>query len=526
MANLIEIPWKKNQLGFWADSTRSDSVANYRSERDAMLRRWHGEIARPGRRKSTSWPNPIVRDDYIGIPTPANSPFASLLLGDCLVWLHSLNSGGYGTLTIDGEPLLAHRVAYTQAVGEISSGKQINHLCDRPYCVQPAHIYPGDHQDNADDARLFALYSMLSPADRIQITPDAEYQDSLLKRLQASERFEFVQPWESPTKPAQTLLDEFECPEHDFRIPAGETARVCRICDRFEHDDEFTSNFHIAAIGREIYPVSQLIDSIYDEVVSLELGQDDWKGWRERCCYRGSILVLGDSHVLRNCMCYLCQSDRVTFREHLDRSLTPEEAAILDICDRMEPLIRQHIEQMRRDVFEWMLPHIYQHLTDDQKSLFLDHLDECTLTEVRSAAHHAEVLLGYFIHTVTTYNSLEEFFERDRLYKHWLRAVIPVPDDPEVGELCMSSASATGKKIIELLDAVVADFEFPRETMLRSDIQKLRIMTQVLLNTILCDVVTYDLYGRTSRSREYPYPHESCVQEILFPIPSDEIQLA
>ena len=275
-------------------------MANYKTERDAVLRRWYGEISRTGRRKRTSWPNPIGSDDYVGIPTPVNAPFAFLLHGDCLVWLHALDSGGYGKLTVDGERVLAHRVAYAQAIREISPDQQINHLCDRPYCVQPAHLYAGDQQDNADDAHLFALNTMLSPVDRILLAPNAEYQDPLLKRLRASGRFGFVQPWESHEPQGQTSLDEFECPEHDFRIPAGESARVCRICERFEHEEESSSNFHMAAIGKEIYPVSQLIDSVRDKVVGLELGQDGWQGWREKCCYRGSVMVMGDDHVLRS----------------------------------------------------------------------------------------------------------------------------------------------------------------------------------------------------------------------------------
>ena len=53
--------------------------------------------------------------------------------------------GGYGKLTVDGERLLGHIVAYAQAIGKISYKKQINYLCDRPYCLQPALLYTGEH---------------------------------------------------------------------------------------------------------------------------------------------------------------------------------------------------------------------------------------------------------------------------------------------------------------------------------------------------------------------------------------------
>ena len=35
----------------------------------------------------------------------------------------------------------------------VSSGsrEQVNHLCHRPFCIQPAHLYLGDAQSNAED---------------------------------------------------------------------------------------------------------------------------------------------------------------------------------------------------------------------------------------------------------------------------------------------------------------------------------------------------------------------------------------
>ena len=38
----------------------------------------------------------------------------------------------------------------------------MNHLCDRPYCFQPSHLYAGDQQDNADDRQQFNSTAMLS----------------------------------------------------------------------------------------------------------------------------------------------------------------------------------------------------------------------------------------------------------------------------------------------------------------------------------------------------------------------------
>ena len=32
-------------------------------------------------------------------------------------------------------------------------GEQVNHLCHRPFCIQPAHLYLGNAQTNAEDRK-------------------------------------------------------------------------------------------------------------------------------------------------------------------------------------------------------------------------------------------------------------------------------------------------------------------------------------------------------------------------------------
>ena len=77
-------------------------------------------------------------------PTPLASP--------CLIWRWGLGGGGYGT--IGGR--YARVVAYEQSRDcKVSreSGEQVDHLCHRPFCVQPAHLYHGDAQTNAEDRK-------------------------------------------------------------------------------------------------------------------------------------------------------------------------------------------------------------------------------------------------------------------------------------------------------------------------------------------------------------------------------------
>lgn len=57
----------------------------------------------------------------------------------CWLWTACLVKG-YGQFFFDGKRQGAHRVAYKLIVGEIPVGKQIDHLCKTPSCVNPKHL--------------------------------------------------------------------------------------------------------------------------------------------------------------------------------------------------------------------------------------------------------------------------------------------------------------------------------------------------------------------------------------------------
>lgn len=68
----------------------------------------------------------------------------------CTLYSGPLNRQGYGILRRGGEQL-AHRVFYAERYGPIPKGAQCLHVCDRPGCVETAHLYLGTNADNVRD---------------------------------------------------------------------------------------------------------------------------------------------------------------------------------------------------------------------------------------------------------------------------------------------------------------------------------------------------------------------------------------
>lgn len=58
---------------------------------------------------------------------------------DCWAWLGARTSG-YGTLSVDGQRVYAHRFSYERFVGPIPTGLVIDHLCHNKTCVNPEHL--------------------------------------------------------------------------------------------------------------------------------------------------------------------------------------------------------------------------------------------------------------------------------------------------------------------------------------------------------------------------------------------------
>ena len=120
---------------------------------------------------------------------------------------------------------------FIQTRGQVPEDRQVNHLCNRPYCVQPSHLYAGTGQDNKDDSQIFSKEELLHAPWVLYWSEGRHAEDALLQRLLESNRYDGTEPWEPTTQPAQRPLEEFTCPGHDFAITMfGGNSRICRIC--------------------------------------------------------------------------------------------------------------------------------------------------------------------------------------------------------------------------------------------------------------------------------------------------------
>lgn len=70
---------------------------------------------------------------------------------DCWEWQGGKWKQGYGGFKInDRRNIGAHRFSYLINGGAIGRA-YVLHKCDNPPCVNPSHLFLGNHQDNMDD---------------------------------------------------------------------------------------------------------------------------------------------------------------------------------------------------------------------------------------------------------------------------------------------------------------------------------------------------------------------------------------
>jgi hypothetical protein len=70
----------------------------------------------------------------------------------CWLWVGTLDKDGYGQVdwAIIGKHL-AHRLSWKLFRGPLDDGEKVLHSCDVPRCVNPDHLFKGDHLINMED---------------------------------------------------------------------------------------------------------------------------------------------------------------------------------------------------------------------------------------------------------------------------------------------------------------------------------------------------------------------------------------
>lgn len=72
---------------------------------------------------------------------------------ECWEWLAYKTQEGYGRIKYKDRSLEASRASWMINRGEIPKRMFVLHICDNPACVNPDHLYIGDHLDNMRDKK-------------------------------------------------------------------------------------------------------------------------------------------------------------------------------------------------------------------------------------------------------------------------------------------------------------------------------------------------------------------------------------
>lgn len=100
----------------------------------------------------------------------------------CWLWTGSRN-GGYGTISVGGKALRAHRLAYELTHGPIPQGAVVMHTCDNPPCVNPGHLKAGSQLDNIQDMLNKGRHRAL----RGEESPSAKLTDDAVEQIRISD---------------------------------------------------------------------------------------------------------------------------------------------------------------------------------------------------------------------------------------------------------------------------------------------------------------------------------------------------
>ncbi|MDE2902432.1 MAG: HNH endonuclease [Chloroflexota bacterium] len=492
---------------------------DYRTERDAVIQRWYGGNPRPRNpRPHRCWSEDSVTPaDCFGVPMQVNSPFTPF--GHCMVWKYGLNRDGYGVLTIEGKQELAHRAVFIQTRGQVPEGRQVNHLCNRPYCVQPSHLYSGTPQDNKDDSQIFSKEELLHAPWVLFWSEGRHAEDPLLQRLLESNRCDGIEPWEPVAQPVQRPLEEFTCPGHDFAITMfGGNSTICRICESSEFQEGMFDELGTPSLIKELWPASQTVAPIFEKIVASEFAAESLREARGKAYSRSRQGFGMGTHSLRDCGCEYCARDRTAFRDAIEPRLTKDESELLYICDRLHHGITTALEGASVDMMAaWGRA---AGLNEEQTRALMNHHRECpnTKDEMSRTTQTLEGELGYLIYALGVFGSRHEML-KDQVCQLIMSRIglfrMRREDEGDVQRTVMPVAEKTARSIVRAWEEEAEELIRPylqSKPEFRQDIGQL---SMVLAVKGVLEHLRFALLGRNSFSEQQPHPHSSCAASIV-----------
>ena len=488
---------------------------DYRSERDALVARFYGAPP-PGRnprpRRSWSEPDAIKPQDSYGLPAPVNSPYH--LYGHCIAWAYGLNQDGYGTLIVDGRAELAHRVSYRQTRGMIPDGKQVNHLCDRPYCFQPSHLYAGDQQDNADDRHQFNSTAMLSEWELARMA-DWETDDPLINRMRETQRIERTEHWNPVERPVAQTLQDFICPGHDFatRMPAGE-GNICRICEEIEAGPHDLAGLPTGLLIARLWPLSQASDEIARQFFQSRITSPELAETVRSLAVRDLRLGREENHPARDCSCHHCSTDRKVIKEATLPNLDGHLKSAIELCEAMRPHLQSVMAVADREAMT-LAAQLYG-LDDDQTRTLVEHVKECQSDQNRSYDGAAmEEAIGAAAYCMANGMNPQQPVRQLWLFKakHLYDNIRVTPDKLPVVDCAAHQARTLDQDVKDTWTDKMHEF-FPDLAATPDATTLLTGAALLTITTTLFERIRYQATGMCSHQQSWPAPHQRCAEEI------------
>ena len=152
--------------------------------------------------------------------------------GRCHIFKGKLTDGGYGRVkqTEANPQQLAHRQAFEQHHKRpVPPDEHLNHICGRPFCVNPWHLYSGVPKENSRDAQITRHTSGGAVLDGHKLNPPMTWGELGARMDRAFDAADHPVP--DPIPGTAPMGDPSQHWTHDciYEKGHGDTL-LCRIC--------------------------------------------------------------------------------------------------------------------------------------------------------------------------------------------------------------------------------------------------------------------------------------------------------